>query len=150
MKKLLLAGVLSLGVFLCTPVLTQAHERQCPQSIEVTYEEAQELMQIASAEALNQGEDGMLLVMSVVLNRVSSPDYPNNIHDVIHQPYQFYAAGMSSADITPEVHLALARLESGCLYPEIIAFERKDNHALDVYFWEAFTHKEHTFYTPKQ
>lgn len=36
---------------------------ELPQTaIEVTYQEAQELMQIASAEALNQGSDGMWLV----------------------------------------------------------------------------------------
>lgn len=147
MKKYV--GFLFALVILCQPIQTDAHERQCPQTIEVTYEEAQELMQIASAEALNQGEDGMLLVMSVVMNRVKSPDYPDTIHEVIHQPHQFYTAGMKSAELTPEVHMALARLEMGCLYPEIIAFEKSNNNSLDVYFTEAFDHKDHTFYTAK-
>jgi spore germination cell wall hydrolase CwlJ-like protein len=106
-------------------------------------------MEIASAEALNQGEDGMLLVMSVIINRVSSSEYPNTIHGVIHQSHQFYTKGMKSAEITPEVHMALARLEMGNLYPELVAFERKDNNALDVYYSEAFTHGDHTFYTCK-
>jgi len=148
MKRVIAGILLGLCVLTC-PIQADAHERQCPQTIEVTYEEAQELMQIASAEALNQGEDGMLLVMSVVMNRVKSPDYPDTIHEVIHQPHQFYTAGMKSAELTPEVHMALARLEMGCLYPEIIAFEKSNNNSLDVYFTEAFDHKDHTFYTAK-
>ena len=147
MKKYM--GLLFALVILCQPIQADAHERQCPQTIEVTYEEAQELMEIASAEALNQGEDGMLLVMSVIMNRVSSSEYPNTIHEVIHQSHQFYTKGMKSAEITPEVHMALARLEMGNLYPELVAFERKDNNALDMYYSEAFTLGDHTFYTCK-
>ena len=142
-------GFLFALVILCQPIQSRAYERQCPKPIEVTYAEAQELMEIASAEALNQGEDGMLLVMSVIINRVSSSEYPNTIHGVIHQSHQFYTQGMESAEITPEVHMALARLEMGNLYPELVAFERKDNNALDVYYSEAFTYGDHTFYTCK-
>jgi len=147
MKKYV--GLLFALVILCQPIQSEAHERQCPKTIEITYEEAQELMEIASAEALNQGEDGMLLVMSVIMNRVSSSEYPNTIHEVIHQSHQFYTKGMKSAEITPEVHMALARLEMGNLYPELVAFERKDNNALDMYYSEAFTLGDHTFYTCK-
>ena len=142
-------GFLFALVFLCQPIQSRAYERQCPKPIEVTYAEAQELMEIASAEALNQGEDGMLLVMSVVINRVNSSEWPNTIHGVIHQSHQFYTKGMKSAEITPEVHMALARLEMGNVYPELVAFERKDNNALDVYYSEAFTRGDHTFYTCK-
>lgn len=148
MKKFILGILLGVTV-LCQPIHSEAHERQCPKTIEVTYEEAQELMQIASAEALNQGEDGMLMVMSVVLNRVNSPDFPNSIHAVIYQRHQFYTKGMQSAEITPEVHTALAKLEMGNIYPELIAFERSNNTALDVYFSKAYEYKEHTFYTVK-
>ena len=132
-KKLILGILLGVTV-LSHPISSEAHERQCPKTIEVTYAEAQELMEIASAEALNQGEDGMLLVMSVIINRVNSSEYPNTIHGVIHQSHQFYTKGM---------------LEMGNLYPELVAFERKDNNALDVYYSEAFTHGDHTFYTCK-
>lgn len=142
-------GFLFALVILCQPVQSRAFERQCPKTIEVTYAEAQELMEIASAEALNQGEDGMLLVMSVIINRVSSSEYPNTIHEVIHQSHQFYTKGMESAEITPEVHMALARLEMGNCYPEIVAFERSDNSSLDVYYDEAFQFRDHLFYTVK-
>ena len=148
MKKAIMGILVGLCV-LTRPISADAHERQCPQTIEVTQQEAEELMRIASAEALNQGTPGMLLVMSVVMNRVESPDYPDTIHDVIHQPHQFYTAGMKSAEITPDVHMALAQLEMGCLYPEIIAFERTESNVLDVYFSEAFDYRAHTFYTSK-
>lgn len=41
------------------------------------------------SEAGNQGLYGKKLVADVVLNRVDSPDYPNNITDVIMQQNQF-------------------------------------------------------------
>ena len=147
--KRVIAGILAGLCVLTQPVTAHAHERQCPKTIEVTQAEAVELMQIASAEALNQGTPGMLLVMSVVMNRVSSSEYPDNIHDVIHQPHQFYTAGMKSAEITPDVHMALAQLEMGCVYPEILAFERSTSDFLDAYFDEAFTFLDHSFYTAK-
>ena len=148
MKKVVL-GILAGLCILAQPITAHAHERQCPEVIEVSVKEAEELMRIASAEALNQGELGMLLVMSVVMNRVASPDYPNNIHDVIHQPHQFYTAGMKDAEITPEVHMALAELEMGCKYPEIVAFERADSNVLNIFYDEAFTFKDHSFFTIK-
>ena len=144
-----IAGILAGLCVLTYPIQADAYERQCPQTIEVTQQEAVELMQIASAEALNQGIDGMRYVMSVVINRVNSPDYPNDIHSVIYQPHQFYTAGMAKADITPEVHMALALLEMGNLTPEIVAFETVQSDALDVYYSEAFTSGNHKFYTVK-
>lgn len=148
MKKAVL-GIFLGAAILCQPITAHAHERQCPTIIEVTQAEAVELMQIASAEALSQGTPGMLLVMSVVMNRVDSPDYPDTIHEVIHQAHQFYTAGMKSAELTPDVHMALAQLEMGCKYPEIVAFERSESNSLDVYYDEAFDFKDHTFYTVK-
>lgn len=35
------------------------------------------------------GYDGMLAVATVIMNRVASPAYPNNLHDVIYQSGQF-------------------------------------------------------------
>lgn len=147
--KRVVAGILVGLCILTQPITAHALERQCPTIIEVTQQEAVELMQIASAEALNQGIDGMRYVMSVVINRVNSPDYPNDIHSVIYQPHQFYTAGMAKAEITPEVHMALALLEMGNLTPEIVAFETVQSDALDVYYSEAFTSGNHKFYTVK-
>lgn len=149
MKKAIPGILLGLAV-LCYPVCAQAYERQCPKTVDLTYQEAQELMQVAASEALNQGPDGMRLVMSVVINRVSSSEFPNSIHDVIYQPHQFATGRMKSVEITPEVHEALADIEMGNVTPEIVAFETIDNSALDVYFMEAFDFRDHTFYTSRK
>ena len=117
-----------------------------------TDEEMDELCRIAQAEAGNQTEDGMFLVMSVVLNRVSSEDFPADIHSVIHQPGAFSAVRNGSfdrAEPSEECMMALERIKSGDIAPEIIAFEAKSSDVLDRYFLYVFTHKGHKFYTKK-
>lgn len=146
MKRIILGALLGMTV-LCQPILSEAHDRQSPKTIEVTQKEADELLRIAWCEAGNQGPDGQLYVMSVIINRVNSPEFPNNIHDVIYQPYQFATGGMSNAKPTEETHLALAYLEMGNLIPEIVAFETTENNALDRYFSKAFEYRNHSFYT---
>lgn len=57
-----------------------------------TKEEINLLESVAYLEAGNQGLLGMRLVVDVILNRVKSPKFPNNIKDVIFQPGQFSTA----------------------------------------------------------
>lgn len=128
---------------------------------EFTFEEAQALMKLATAEAGNQGEDGMWLVMSTVLNRRSEEDWPDSILDVIYEHhktkdgrtiYQFETVSNGMIDrveISQEAHDALARIEKGEVAPQIIAFENKRSEALDKYFMPAFEHRDHRFYTKK-
>lgn len=49
------------------------------------------LLRIASCEAGDQGVVGMAYVIKVVLNRVESNEFPNNIRDVIYEKKQFSA-----------------------------------------------------------
>ena len=153
MKKIIV-GILLGFALVCSPV--QCHAMDVTdnsndfEAIEITYEEAQELLQIAEAEAGNQGPDGQWLVMSVVINRVRDDSWPDNIHDVIHQESQFYAEGMKAAKVKLDGHEALARIEQGDLAPQIIAFERKENTSLRRYFSEVFTYKDHVFYVEKE
>ena len=119
---------------------------------EVTYEEAQLLLRIAQAEAGNQGEEGMWLVMSVVMNRVASPDFPDSISEVIFQESQFASVSDGNFDkavISEPCHEALARIESGDVAPKIIGFEVKTSEVLDEYFVAAFEYRDHRFYTMK-
>lgn len=141
-----ISGLFLFLLLILDPVKCQASDIEV---IEVTYEEAQELMKIAWCEAGNQGIEGQRYVMSVILNRVASEDFPNSIHDVIYQPSQFAVDGMESADITWETHYALAQIEMGYIIPQIIAFETKDSNVLDTYYSEAFAFKNHKFYTKK-
>ena len=128
-------------------LFARTHEVDCN---EFTYEEAQLLMGIAQAEAGNQGPDGMWLVMSVVLNRVNNPEFPDNIHDVIYAENQFYAEGIGKTEISPECHEALARIERGDVAPQIVAFEKTTNRTLEKYFSSAFGYRDHVFYTLKK
>ena len=117
-----------------------------------TNEEIDQLCRIAQAEAGNQTQDGMWLVMSVVLNRVSSEDFPDTIYDVLQQPGAFSAVKNGSydrAEPSEECLEAYERIASGDICPEIIAFEAKSSDVLDQYFKWAFTHKGHKFYTKK-
>ena len=119
---------------------------------EFTYEESQLMMYVTQAEAGNQGADGMWLVLSVILNRVKDPDWPDNIEDVIYQKYAFSSVldgRINEVELSPEVHEALARIESGDVCPEIIGFEVKTSNELDKYFKIAFEYKDHRFYTKK-
>lgn len=128
-------------------LFARTHEVDC---IELSYEDARLLMGIAEAEAGNQGPDGMWLVMSVVLNRVNNPEFPDNIHDVIYAENQFYAEGIGKTEISPECHEALARIERGDVAPQIVAFEKTTNRTLEKYFSSAFGYRDHVFYTLKK
>lgn len=88
--------------------------------IELTQEEAEMIMKLAWSEAGNQGIEGQLAVMNVVMNRVKDENFPNTVKDVIYQKhngsYQFAVMGngvFKKASPTGETHTALAELESG-------------------------------------
>lgn len=124
-------------------------------TIEVSYADAQLLMRIASAEAQDQGVEGMLRVMQVVWNRKNSPLYPDTVWGVISQPFQFQPITNGSyytVEITPEAHEALALFEGNLqANEEIIAFESiHNNDSLTRFYDVSFTHLGHTFYTTKK
>ena len=150
MKKALLGILLGMAI-LCQPIQVQAADAVFPRTHDIkvnsfTYEEAQLLLQIAAAEAEGEGPDGQRMIMSVVLNRVESPDFPNSIKEVVYEPHQFYTAGMSEDKVNVDTHLALADLEAGNKAPEIIAFEKSGSDFLEQYFIPVFTFRHHTFY----
>lgn len=126
--------------------------------IEYTQEEAIAMLQVMSAEAADQGEEGMWLVGSVIENRrqKESKDYhpegDHTVQGVVFKEGQFSSVTNGSyltCEIPPEAHEALARLERGDVAPQIIAFERIDSEVLDQYFDRAFEYKDHKFYTEK-
>ena len=137
---------LIMGAFLCLLTATT------PEVNEFSYDDAQLLMQTAQAEAGNQGEDGMWLVMSCIVNRADSEDFPDTIYDVCHQTGQFStveSGAIKKVELSPECHEALARIEKGEVAEYIVAFESKKSSFLDRYFDRAFEFKDHRFYTVK-
>lgn len=75
------------------------------------YFDSLELLAICvEAEAANQGLEGKRLVADVILNRVDSPMFPDNIVDVISQPYHFtsyWDGAMARAEPTEETFKAV-------------------------------------------
>lgn len=131
---------------------TQHWDEGCSDhTIQLTQYEAYLIMSIASSEALNQGELGMLYVMETIINRVNSPLFPNSVYEVIAQPGQFSSfttGAYLNAKITPEVHMALAKLESNNgLDSNLVAFERKGSGSLLGFFDFYMEYKDHVFYT---
>ena len=123
-------------------------------TIQLSYEDAQLLMKIAAAESANQGYEGMLKVMTVIINRTESEKFPNTIFEVVSQKNAFesYANGSYlTAEITPECHMALATIEKNKdLEKNLYAFENKNNgNKLEQWFDVVCTYKDHTFYTIK-
>lgn len=121
--------------------------------IELTYEEAQLLMKIAQAEAGNQGEEGMWLVMSVVINRKNDEAFPDTIKEVAYQKNCFatvITGKINKVELSLEAHTALARIEKGEVKADIVGFENKSNNSLERYFDFAFTYLDHNFYTNKK
>ena len=121
--------------------------------IELTYEEAQLLMKIAQAEAGNQGEEGMWLVMSVVINRKNDEAFPETIKEVAYQKNCFATVTtgkINKVELSLEAHTALARIEKGEVKPDIVGFENKSNNSLERYFDYSFTYLDHNFYTNKK
>ena len=58
-------------------------------SEEIYYDSLEYLACLVEAEAGNQDELGKRLVVDVVLNRIDSDEFPDNIYDVINQKNQF-------------------------------------------------------------
>lgn len=133
---------------------TQHWDEGCEDhTIQLTQYEAYLLMSVASAEALDQGTSGMLKVMMTIVNRQRSPEFPNTIYGVISQKGQFTSFSTGAyltADISPEVHLALAELEMNKNHDDnLIAFESVKNNSLLVFFDYYETFKDHVFYKIK-
>lgn len=58
-------------------------------TIDISDKEIELLALLTVAEAEGEPEEGKRLVIDTVLNRVDSEYFPDTIHDVVYQPYQF-------------------------------------------------------------
>ena len=59
------------------------------QLLSISKKDYEALLKIVEAEATGQDEKGKILVANVILNRVESSRFPNEIYEVIHQTNQF-------------------------------------------------------------
>ena len=126
---------------------------QSTYSVDWDAEESYLLAKIAMAEA--EGEDmiGKALVIRVVLNRVWSDSFPDNIYDVIYQPKQFSPVSngrWDSVEPDDDCYAALSLIEmtgwdesQGALYFE----SKSDSTWHQEHLKYLFTHGNHYFYT---
>lgn len=93
--------------------------------LDISYEDAQRLMKIAVVEDYTDAKS-QAYVMEVVLNRVASPIFPDNIKDVIEQEGQFSTVSNGSyQNAVPDVnsHIALAMVEGKKITTDALYFE---------------------------
>ena len=86
------------------------------------------LSRIIYSESGNQPLRGMIAVGNVVMNRVASPDFPNNIYDVLFQKNQFSPAMSGSIHRNPSaasVRAAKMVLDGAEALENVLFFNRK-------------------------
>lgn len=67
------------------PALPEKSVEKRYANVSITDAERQELAAVIYLEARNQGAEGQQAVAEVVLNRVIADNFPNTVHDVLHQ-----------------------------------------------------------------
>ena len=130
--------------------------------IDYTEKEKELLARIMRAEALNEGEEGMIMVGNVITNRCTTDCYTfkniRTISDAIYQKNQF--SGINSSlfygkPTNTEKKLAEKVLRGEKLHPATYAlwfYAPKDNNCLDKWYNQecAGKYKNHCFYKPKE
>ena len=85
------------------------------------------LSRIIHAESGNQSLTGKIAVGNVVLNRVRSTSFPNNVYDVLYQKNQFSPASNGSLNCTPNAESEIAAklaLDGAQVVPTALFFNR--------------------------
>lgn len=119
------------------------------------------LARIMRAEALNEGDLGMLMVGNVVVNRVLADclTFKNvrNLNDAIYQKNQFVGTGSSLFQATPttaEKNLAERVLKGEYYYPATHSLwfyaPGKGNSCKNIWYDQSLSgsYKNHCFYKP--
>ncbi len=77
-------------------------------SYQVNHEEMELLARAVYSEARGEPFNGQVAIAAVILNRVRHPFFPDNINDVIFQPWQFSAVHDGQFWLTPDQNAYLA------------------------------------------
>lgn len=135
-------GLILAGMLAVSPV------QQADIEEEIYFDSLEYLACCIQAEAGNQPELGKRLVCDVILNRVGSEDFPDNIYDVINQENQFGVVRNGSiykADPSDDVYQIVReeledRLDYKVLYFTAGGFPKMGKHytkVADHYFCRA-------------
>ena len=114
------------------------------------------LNRIAWAEARGEDDKGIILVVNVIMNRVKSPGFPNNIRDVVFAPKQFEPVSNGAYDrATPDQRIknVVKRALDGEDYSQGALFFRTikgaDGGWHETALARLFEHGAHRFYTTR-
>ena len=91
----------------------------------ISVEDAEILMKVAVLEDCTD-EISQAYVMSIIMNRVESPDFPNTVREVVEQKGQFLKlTDKRYLNANPDVnsHLALAKIESREIETDFLFYE---------------------------
>ena len=71
------------------PIVEQVESEPIVESNKLSQEEVDLISRVVMAEAESEPLDGKLYVIDTILNRVDSKHFPNTVHEVIYQSWQF-------------------------------------------------------------
>lgn len=124
--------------------------------LNITKEDYECLVRIVYAEAGNQGLKGKILVANVIINRVKSSKYANDIQGVVFQPGQFSPTrkGGSYYYVTPDQETvnAVNQALSGVDYSQNALYfccKTPKNSMFNTKLQFLYKYKNHYFYKPK-
>ena len=94
MKQIIKAALLAL--ILSPPMAASAGNGA---AISISAGDSYTIQKMAMAEAEGEGESGKAQVMNVIINRLESPEFPDNVNDVLMQPGAFASVGNGRYDV---------------------------------------------------
>jgi len=111
------------------PAAGKKTESKLEAAISIDPDELALLAKLVQVEAGNESYEGKLAVASVVMNRVSSDNFPDTVKDVIYAPHQFPPATNGLLD--------KAKASEDCIKAAKAALSGENNVPGAVYFFNA-------------
>lgn len=137
-------------------VRKEAEARQASSVIRYSQQDYEVLKRIVEAEAGICDTKGRILVANVIINRVNSGEFPDNITDVVYQKSQFspvYDGRLNTCKVTDKTVEAVNRALAGEDYSQgaLYFMNRKRSQSGNVRWFDGkltflFQHEKHEFF----
>lgn len=134
----------------------EAEARQAAAVVRYSQQDYEVLKRIVEAEAGICDTKGRILVANVIINRVNSNEFPDNITDVVYQKSQFspvYDGRLNTCKVTDETVEAVNRALAGEDYSQgaLYFMNRKRSQSGNVRWFDGkltflFQHEKHEFF----
>lgn len=113
------------------------------EEVYISNEEIELLALVTMAEAEGECEEGKRLVVDVILNRVDSEHFPNDIYGVVYQDYQFTSMFNGRAEkcvVTDEVRQLVKEELANRTNFEVLYFKTNDYHNFGTPMFQVGNH----------